>query len=125
MIVCATIVKNGKVLLVKHSSNQKPDYGYWLLPAGRVEKGENLEEALKREMMKELSISIEKVRKLIDHIDPYTGDKITNFLCTPLTSKVEISAELEEVKWFNLKEVKKLRKIHPSLKQFLLTYLKF
>ena len=39
LIVCATTVNNNKVLLVRHASVEKPDYGDWLLPAGRVEPG--------------------------------------------------------------------------------------
>ena len=119
LIVCATIVTNGEVLLVKHSSDEKPDYGYWLLPAGRVETGESLEEALKREVKEELSLRIKVVEKLVEHIDPYTGDTLTNFLCYPLTSDIEISSELSEAKWFGLDEIRRLREIDPNLKHFL------
>jgi len=120
LIVCATIVRNKKILLVRHSCKQKIDYGYWLLPAGRVESGESVEEALKREMREELGLRIKIIRKLVEHVDPYTGDKLINFLCTPLTSKIEISSELAEAKWFNSNETQKIEKIHPNLKQFLI-----
>ena len=72
MIVCATIVKEGRVLLVRHSSRQKSDYEDWPLPAGRVELGEGLEEALERELMEETSLRVRVVRRLTEHIDPYT-----------------------------------------------------
>lgn len=120
MIVCATIVRDERVLLVRHSSEQKPDYGYWLLPAGRVERGEDLEEALRREMGEELGLSIRIVRKLVEHADPYTGDRLTNFLCVPQESRIEVSSELAEARWFDLNEVKNLSDIHPDLKQFLI-----
>jgi len=124
LIVCATIVTNEEVLLVKHSSDKKPDYGFWLLPAGRVETGESLEEALKREIREELGLRIEVVGKLVEHIDPYTADTLTNFLCNPLTSDIEISSELSEAKWFNLDEIIKLREIDPDLKHFLINALR-
>ena len=124
MIVCATIVRNCRVLLVKHSSEQKPTYGYWLLPAGRPERGEELEEAVKREMKEELSLRVKIVRKLVEHVDPYTGDILTNFLCTPLSSKIKISSELTEAKWFNVDEIRKIERIHSSLRQFLINGLK-
>ena len=120
MIVCATIVEEGNVLLVRHSSEQKADYGDWLLPAGRVESGEALEEALRREVMEELGLAIRIVGKLVEHVDPYTGDKLTNFLCTPLTLETEVSSELSEARWFNLNEIKDLTNIHHGLKQFLI-----
>lgn len=88
MIICATIVKGERVLLMRHASRQKPTYGDWLLPAGRVEQGESLEEALKRELMEETSLKVRIVRRLAEHIDRYTGDKIINFLCSPLHQRL-------------------------------------
>jgi 8-oxo-dGTP pyrophosphatase MutT (NUDIX family) len=112
-------VREDKVLLVKHADAGKPDYGVWLLPAGSVKLGESFEEALKREINEETGLSIKIVRKLTEHIDPYTKKKLVNFLCTPLTSSVEISSELSEAKWFDLKEITMLENIHPDLKKFL------
>ena len=120
LIVCATTVKDEKVLLVRHAGVEKPDYGDWLLPAGSVELGESFEEALKREMREETGLRIKIVRKLVEHIDPYTGDKIVNFLCIPLTSGIETSSELMEAKWFDLREIQRLKKIHLGLKHFLI-----
>jgi len=124
LIVCATIVRDGKILLVRHSGERKPDYGYWLLPAGRVEASEGLEKALEREMKEELSLRVKIIRKLIEHTDPYTRDRLANFLCTPSTTRIKMSAELAEAKWFDLDEIKGIEKIHPGLKRFLINSLK-
>jgi len=121
LIVCATILRNDKVLLVKHSCDQKPDYGHWLLPAGRVEGDEGLEEALKRELKEELSLNIKTIRKLVEHVDPYTSDKLVNFLCTSSTLRIRKSSELAEARWFNLDEIQNMEKIHPGLRQFLIS----
>lgn len=117
LIVCATIVRDGKVLLVRHSCEQKPDYGDWLLPAGSVEPGESLEDALKREVREELSLKVKIIRKLVEHVDPYTGDQLVNFLCSPITSRIEVSDELAEARWFDLNEIQGLKTIHPGLKE--------
>jgi 8-oxo-dGTP pyrophosphatase MutT (NUDIX family) len=119
LIVCATIVKGQRVLLVRHSDLKKPDHGDWLLPAGSVESGESLEEALKREISEELSLRIKVVRKLVEIVDSYTKDRLANFLCRPLTSRMEISSELSEAEWFDAKAIKALENIHAGLKQFL------
>ncbi len=119
LIVCATIVRDGKVLLVRHSCERKPDYGDWLLPAGSVESGESLEDALKREVREELCLSVEIVRKLVEHVDPYTGDRLVNFLCAPLALKIETSDELAEARWFSLDAIQRLKTIHPGLREAL------
>lgn len=124
LIVCATIVRNNSVLLVKHASGQKPDYGDWILPAGRVETGESLQEALRREIKEETGMDIEIMQKLVEHVDPYIGDKIVNFLCRSTTSETKIDSELAKAKWFKLNEITELKGIHAGLKQFLTNVLR-
>lgn len=120
MLVCATTIENRNVLLVRHSDPEKPDYGDWLLPAGSVEPGESLKKALEREMREETGLRIRIARKLVEHIDPYTHDRMVNFLCIPLTLEIETSSELRDAKWFGIREIRKLENIHPGLKQFLI-----
>lgn len=123
MIACATIVKDGRVLLVQHSDNEKPDYGYWLLPGGSVEPNETVEEAVEREVEEETGLRIRPIRKLAEMVDPYTKDMLVNFLCLTRTSRVKISPELKEAKWFDADEMNTLASIHPGLKQFLVELL--
>jgi len=120
LIVCATIVEDHKVLLVRHAAVKKPDYGDWLLPAGSMEPGESLEEALKREIGEELGLKIKVIKKLVECVDPYTKDRLTNFLCSPLTSRIETSSELSDAEWFDAEEIQALENIHVGLKQFLI-----
>ena len=123
-IVCATLVKEGRVLLVRHSDREKPDYGNWILPAGKVEPGEDLEKALHREIMEEVGLRIKTVKKLTEHADPYTGHRLLNFLCLPLTSRIKLSPELTRATWYNLDRIQKLRSIHPALRRFLVDVLR-
>lgn len=51
------IRENGDVLLGERPRG-KPYAGYWEFPGGKVEPGENIETALKREFMEELGIAI-------------------------------------------------------------------
>lgn len=54
--VAALIRRDDEVLLVRH---EKDGRSYWLLPGGGVDFGESLHEALQREMMEEVGISID------------------------------------------------------------------
>lgn len=51
------IRENGDVLLGKRPDG-KPYAGYWEFPGGKVESGESIKAALKREFMEELGITI-------------------------------------------------------------------
>ncbi len=54
------IIRNGKVLLVAISKS-----GKYFFPGGGVEKGETLEEAVKREVREETGYNV-KVKKFLD-----------------------------------------------------------
>ncbi|MBN1500512.1 MAG: NUDIX domain-containing protein [Spirochaetes bacterium] len=53
--VGAVIINDRRVLLIEHIKDGKK---YWLVPGGGVKFGENLKEALERELKEELSIKI-------------------------------------------------------------------
>jgi mutator protein MutT len=54
--------KKNELLLVNHCKRGK---SYWLFPGGGVEYGETIEEALKRELIEELSIKLNKIENLV------------------------------------------------------------
>jgi 8-oxo-dGTP diphosphatase len=57
LAVSASIFRDGKILLVRRA--RAPGLGLWSLPGGRVEFGESLEIALRREVMEETALQIE------------------------------------------------------------------
>lgn len=78
-------MENGYALMhrmnVKKKENSSQPYGeYYVFPGGGVEEGENLEEAVKREILEEFGIEVEVkkqlyFRKIADELDEYL------FLC--------------------------------------------
>jgi len=57
----AVIIKNRKILLIRRV---KPNADYFIFPGGGVEEGESVEEALKREVMEELTLEVKKFKLL-------------------------------------------------------------
>lgn len=53
--VAGILVKDGKILLVRHEKNDK---SYWLIPGGGVDFGESAEDALIREYQEEVGLPI-------------------------------------------------------------------
>ena len=69
--VSAVLRWRDSVLLCRH---EKGDKGYWLLPGGGVHSGENLVQALRRELFEELGVEVtipfEGPVALVDSIAP-------------------------------------------------------
>lgn len=58
----AAILRDGRLLLVKRL--RAPEAGHWSLPGGKVEFGERLADAVKREIREEVGLEIERLRPL-------------------------------------------------------------
>jgi 8-oxo-dGTP diphosphatase len=59
--VSGVLIGGGAILVEKRRADDDADPGLVLLPGGHVEVGESLERALKREMLEELGIQVEKI----------------------------------------------------------------
>ena len=60
-ICCAVhliLIKDGKILLQRRNNPNKHGYGMLGMPAGHLEKGENVYDAIKREMKEEIGIDV-------------------------------------------------------------------
>jgi 8-oxo-dGTP diphosphatase len=64
--------KQGRYLLGQRPAG-KPYAGYWEVPGGKIEKGESVFQALKRELLEELGIEIESSEELtvLEHDYPH------------------------------------------------------
>ena len=63
---------DGDVLLAQRPAG-KPYEGYWEFPGGKVESGETVEDALKREFMEELGITVLTAKPwcCVEHVYPH------------------------------------------------------
>jgi 8-oxo-dGTP diphosphatase len=101
---------NNNVLLVKRK--KEPFKGYFSLPGGFVNKGERVEEAVRREAEEELSIKVEPLDILGVYSDPSRDPRghimSTTFITKIIKGELKARDDAAEIKWFNLNEINKL-----------------
>lgn len=73
--------ENGDVLLGQRPEG-KPYSGYWEFPGGKVEKGESIEAALKREFIEELGVTILSSEPwcCVEHVYPHAHVRLHFFI---------------------------------------------
>ena len=76
-VVAAVIKKNNKYFIAQRNRNKHFAF-YWEFPGGKVEKGEDFETALKREILEELFININIIKKITTK--KYKDEKINIIL---------------------------------------------
>ena len=103
---------DGNILLVKNSYR-----GIWEYPGGQVEVGENLIEALRREIREESGIEVEVdelfcISSNTCHYPGHSGVKevptkvMLDFICKPVGGAEQISDETSDVGWFTPEEAR-------------------
>ena len=102
--VGAVIVQDGKVLIIKRA--HEPRKGEWSLPGGRVELGETLLEATRREIREETGLEVEvgALIELFDRVHRRDGRVqyhfvIADFLCTPCGGTLAAADDALDVAW--------------------------
>ena len=122
--VCAFLSRDDEVLLVKH---EKESREYWLLPGGGVEQGEDLHQAIIRELKEETSLDV-KPRQLLfvcESISP-EGRHVLHvcFKCDQIGGdlKVHKDERLKDALFFDKNELAKLT-IYPNITSNLIEFL--
>ncbi len=104
--VGAIVVRNDELLMVRRA--QEPAKGLWSLPGGRVEKGEYLADALRREVKEETGIDV-TAGDLVG-IFEVVGDPhyvVLDFFARAEKEghAVAAASDVEEVRWVLLERV--------------------
>lgn len=77
LVVGAVVRCDGKILLLKRPEDDFMG-GIFELPSGKVEPGENLDEALRREVDEETGLKISGIREYLGHFDYRSGSGKTS-----------------------------------------------
>lgn len=134
----AIIIKDNKILLIRRIQKDWPvrhsfSYGggeYWVFPGGGVDEGETTEQAMAREVMEELSLTVTESKPLFDVFNPFTmGGHFPPrqeyyFLVTGFTGEVKLGgSEAEEMSednqyyptWVELDNIKEMKNLQPDV----------
>ena len=116
------IVDNDKVLLIKFDDTKGSWSGKWTVPGGKVEFGESIYDALKREAKEETGLDVETV-ELISVDEGIVKDEkhfiFLNYLCKVIGGEVKAGSDAVDIKWFSKDELDKIELNHPSVKRTL------
>ncbi|MEK4627765.1 MAG: NUDIX hydrolase [Carnobacterium inhibens] len=102
--------EQGNILLVK------THHGGWVFPGGQVEVGENLMDALTREIKEESGIDIHisnligvysntGIHKWHDSVTDVPTKLMLDYVCKPIGGQLSTSEETTEVQWINKEKV--------------------
>lgn len=107
----ALIVQNGKVLALKDARR----YRGFDFPGGKIDKGETLERALKRELREELGLKDYEMGKLIrvyERLDYENKDYNLMIICFRVDAppfQIKLSHEHTSYKWLSQQDVNSLK----------------
>ncbi|MFY9685666.1 MAG: NUDIX hydrolase [Pseudolabrys sp.] len=111
LAVSAAIIRDGKVLIVRRA--RKPALNLYSLPGGVVEVGEQLADAVVREVREETALDIEPVA-LAGHREAIMRDKegrierhfvILCFAARWLKGEPTLNSELDDARWIDPAEI--------------------
>jgi len=115
--VRAIIMKDGKVLILKRASGNIRSADKYDLPCGGVERGENMEDALNREILEETGLKAEigPLLSISDSEKDYASDeenesnikvfrKLIIYLAFYKSGEVKLSDEHQSFEWLSIDE---------------------
>jgi 8-oxo-dGTP diphosphatase len=107
-VVCAIIEQNGKFLAARRKKGQS-QAGLWEFPGGKIRDDETPQQALKREILEEMEVTIEVGNPLsaCRHSYPSKNIELIPFICTLTSSPIKLNAH-DAIKWVDAKTAKSL-----------------
>ena len=104
-VVCAIIEKDGKVLITQRNSKMAQPL-LWEFPGGKLEAGESEADALKREILEELSLLIDPQQRLslVTHAYSSKTIELIPYTCTLQSGEITL-AEHKAYSWVTIAEL--------------------
>lgn len=101
-----------KLVLVKRG--KEPGYGTWSIPGGAVNRGEAMEEAVRREVREETNLDVD-VLEIVEVVDPIIKDEnnrilyhfvLMDFLCRYKSGRLQADSDVLDACIVSMSELK-------------------
>ena len=120
--ISAVISNKDKILIGKRSLEEDVFPGFWGIPGGTLElTDKNLENALSREIMEEVNITIENIKFIKNNISQKDTIGVLYLMCTAdyKNGKIQAKDGTDEVLWINIEDLNDY-KFTPYTKDFII-----
>lgn len=123
----AIIEKYGKILVLKRSSKDPFNADYWDLPGGVMNFGEEVTQALKREVKEECGLDVDILSPMDVSTRIGEGEQYVaaTFICEYKSGTVKLSKDHSEFKWIDPKKVPDLEELNWVLERAIYPYIEF
>lgn len=112
LVVRAIVLFKSKILLIQRSKDDVHEANLWEIPGGKLDIGQDLGDAIEREVMEEAGIFVYPLRPLVSYMsDMATSSRYKGIPYIRLvglyksdTEKVRLSFEHQDFKWVSFEE---------------------
>lgn len=109
VVAGCVIRKDDKILMVQEK--KKKVYGLWNFPAGRVDEGESIVEAAKREVLEETGFVVEVGEQVGMYHSGMDDPVVHHFYAEIISGELQFQEEeLIDAQWFDYEELQTLEK---------------
>lgn len=126
-IAIKAVIKNDNKVLLLNELSRFDGYDF---PGGKVDKGEDWQDALKRELYEEIKLKNFKIEKILgiyerqDYHEIGTSLMLIFYKIKAKISKIELSSEHSGYKWVSKKDLPKVKLRNEGIKEVLEKVLK-
>jgi 8-oxo-dGTP diphosphatase len=109
-VAVGVVINAQHQVLVARRPAGKPYAGYWEFPGGKLEQGENVQQALARELQEEVNITPKCYQPLIKIEQPLANKQflLDTWLITDYTGELHAN-ESQKLAWVNVSELQNLK----------------